>query len=121
MKLTRHPADTRPSSADWIEPADTSIDWGCELYDPDGERVGDGNGHPPPKRWRWPWVLDALIAGRSQPPWRSKLTSRAPSTPQKPAGCPDDWGTYFAGTSREARRRGCFYLIKASRAMLFSH
>ena len=91
-KINRRPwipwtgAWTDPSH-DWIDQTNTPINRGCELYDPDDERVGDGNGHTAAEAMALAWVLAPLITGRSQ----------------------------------EARRRGCFYLIKASRAVLLSH
>jgi len=36
---------------------------GCELYDPDAECVGDGNGHTAAEAMALAWVLDALITG----------------------------------------------------------
>jgi hypothetical protein len=38
---------SRPAKAelgDWLEPIVAPINWFCELYDPEGKRVGDSNG-----------------------------------------------------------------------------
>jgi len=59
---------TKPTAADiliaigkaegggWIDPTDAPFRWSCELYDPAGERVGDGVGPVPfkvPDGWRF--------------------------------------------------------------------
>ena len=32
-------------AGDWLDPSEEPISWSCVLYDPDGERVGDGDAH----------------------------------------------------------------------------
>ena len=32
-------------AGDWLDPSEEPISWSCILYDPDGERVGDGDAH----------------------------------------------------------------------------
>jgi hypothetical protein len=34
----------RPRLGDWLEPTVPPISWFCELYDPEGKRVGNSNG-----------------------------------------------------------------------------
>ena len=48
----------------WIDPTDAPFRWSCELYDPAGKRVGDGDAHTPQEAmalaWLCAWAPDAL-------------------------------------------------------------
>ena len=50
---------------DWIDPVDVAFRWSCVLYDPEGERAGDGDAHTPQEAmalaWLCAWAPDALI------------------------------------------------------------
>ena len=66
----------RPSTADiaaaieraekggWIDPTDVPLNWFCELYDPEGQRAGNGNGLTSREAmalaWLHVWAPDAL-------------------------------------------------------------
>jgi hypothetical protein len=57
-------AITQAETGDWIDPVAEPNCWLCELYTPDGERFGDGNGHTPAEAmalaWLHYWAPDAL-------------------------------------------------------------
>jgi hypothetical protein len=72
---------------DWIDPSETLMNWSCDLYDPAGERVGDGNGHTRQEAmalaWLCDWAPHALINAYVEPGsvpydvpngWRFELT-----------------------------------------------
>ena len=52
-------------AGDWLDPSEEPISWSCVLYDPDGERVGDGDAHTAREAMALAWVHahapDALI------------------------------------------------------------
>jgi len=54
----------KAESGDWIDPTDVPFRWSCELYDPAGKRVGDGDAHTPQGAmalaWLCAWAPDAL-------------------------------------------------------------
>ena len=72
----RGPGTMKPTAADiliaigkaegggWIDPTDAPFRWSCELYDPAGKRVGDGDAHTPQGAmalaWLCAWAPDAL-------------------------------------------------------------
>jgi len=73
----RGPGTMKPTAADiliaigkaegggWIDPTDAPFRWSCELYDPAGKRVGDGDAHTPQEAmalaWLCAWAPDALL------------------------------------------------------------
>ena len=73
----------RPSTADiaatieraekggWIDPTDVPLNWFCELYDPEGQRAGNGNGLTSREAmalaWLHVWAPDALIDAYVKP------------------------------------------------------
>jgi hypothetical protein len=56
---------------DWIDPTVVPVRWHCDLYDADGQRVGDGDGHTATEAmalaWLCVWAPDALINARVEP------------------------------------------------------
>jgi|SRR5215472_5870280 len=76
-------APDRPTSADiaiaianaelgdWIDPLNTPLNWLCELYDLEGKRVGDGNGHTAREAMAMAWLCvhapDALTEAYVEP------------------------------------------------------
>jgi hypothetical protein len=83
----------RAEAGDWIDPSEVPINWECILYDPEGERVGDGNAETPQLAmalaWVHCWAPDALTTQHVElgavpfhvpagwrfeltPPWKSK-------------------------------------------------
>lgn len=68
---------------DWIDPPETPIDWLCEVYDPDGKRVGDASGHTAGAAmalsWLRAWATNAYVDYDTVPldvpaGWRFELT-----------------------------------------------
>ena len=72
---------------DWMDPIDWPVRWSCELYDPAGKLVGDGDAPTAAEAmalaWLCAWAPDALINRRvelGQVPydvpdgWRFELT-----------------------------------------------
>jgi hypothetical protein len=71
----------------WIDPSEVPINWLCELYDPEGECVGNGNGHTAGEAMGLAWLhvhapdalTDAYVEPGSvpldiPPGWRFELT-----------------------------------------------
>lgn len=56
---------------DWVDPTDVPLNWACDLYDPDGKRVGDGNAHTAGEAmalaWLSYWAPDALWQAYVEP------------------------------------------------------
>jgi hypothetical protein len=54
-------------AGDWFDPIDEPTCWSCFLYDPEGQRVGDGHAHTERGAMALAWVCveapDALING----------------------------------------------------------
>jgi hypothetical protein len=59
-------AIAKAEAGDWIDPLYEPISWFCELYDPDGRCVGNGNAHTAAQAmamaWLHFWAPDALVA-----------------------------------------------------------
>ena len=81
-------------AGDWLDPSEEPISWSCVLYDPDGERVGDGDAHTAREAMAPAWVHthapDALIISHVSPGevpydvpdgWRFELTRPWRRTP----------------------------------------
>lgn len=64
-------AIARAEKGGWIDPCEVPLNWLCELYDPEGRRVGNGNGVTAPEAmamaWLHVWAPDALIDTRVEP------------------------------------------------------
>jgi len=56
---------------DWVEPLNAPLRWSCELYDPDGQRAGDGDADTAAEAmalaWLCCWAPDALIDAHVEP------------------------------------------------------
>jgi hypothetical protein len=56
---------------EWLNPPDSPIRWSCELYDPEGKHVGDGDAPTASGAmalaWLCAWAPDALINRRIEP------------------------------------------------------
>ena len=74
-------------AGDWLDPSEEPISWSCILYDPEGERAGDGDAHTAREAMALAWVHahapDALIINHVAPGevpydvpdgWRFELT-----------------------------------------------
>jgi hypothetical protein len=74
-------------TGDWIDPSEQPACWECILYNPDGQRAGDGHPHTPGTAmalaWLHVWAPDALIDAYVEPGsvpftipegWRFELT-----------------------------------------------
>ena len=72
---------------DWIDPSEVPINWLCELYDPEGKCVGNGNGRTASEAMGLAWLhgqapdalTDAYVKSGSVPleildGWRFELT-----------------------------------------------
>jgi hypothetical protein len=58
-------------AGDWLDPYEEPISWSCVLYDPEGERIGDGDAHSAREAMALAWVHahapDALIINHVAP------------------------------------------------------
>ena len=43
-------------AGDWLDPFEEPISWSCILYDPEGERAGDGDAHTAREAMALAWV-----------------------------------------------------------------
>jgi hypothetical protein len=87
-------AIAKAEAGDWIDPTDLPLRWQCELNDPEGQRVGDGDAYSASEAmalaWLCVWAPDALIDAYVEPGsvpfdipdgWRFELTPPRQSKP----------------------------------------
>jgi hypothetical protein len=61
----------KAESGDWMDPVDWPFRWSCDLYNPEGKRIGDGDAHTAAEAmalaWVRAWAPDALIKAYVEP------------------------------------------------------